>query len=215
MKIKAFTLITASSIALIACSPESRDLTLSNAEIGSSLNSGGNLGVATVNNLSVQRAANAEFVRDLTLKFAREAPAMVNFEFNQSTLDLQAENALRQQAAWIKRFPQITFRVYGHADKVGSNRYNKALGLRRAKTVVNFLVAQGVPRKKLEAVSSFGETKPLVLTEAPNRQNRRAVTEVKGFIDADGGELDGKYAVQIYTNYITSAAPETNTAAGG
>ena len=193
--------------ALAACSPERSEMSISQGELGSVLNASGNLGLATSNNISVQRAAGQDYVRDLTLLFAREAPAKVNFPFNQATLDAEAQNALRRQADWIKRHPQITFRVYGHADKVGSSRYNKALGLRRAKTVVNFLVSQGVPRNKLEAVASFGETKPLVLTEAPNRQNRRAVTEVKGFIKGESGELDGKYARLIYTKYILSGAP--------
>ena len=207
--IKIATVLTATA-AIAACTPERSEMSLSQGELGSVLNSTGNLGLATSNNISVQRASAQDVIRDLTLQFAREAPAKVNFPFNKATLDAEAQDALRRQAAWIKRYPQVTFRVYGHADKVGSNSYNKALGLRRAQTVVNFLVTQGVPRKKLEAVASFGETKPLVLTDAPNRQNRRAVTEVKGFIEGDAGELDGKYARTVYGNYRASAAKAAN-----
>ena len=199
------TTVLVGTAALMACTPESNGLSLSKGELGQSLNASGNLGLATSNNIAVQRSASADYVRDLTLLFAREVPAKVNFAFNEANLDEQAQDALRLQAQWIKTKPKITFRVYGHADKVGSNRYNKSLGLRRAQTVVNFLVSQGVPRSKLEAVSSFGETKPLVLTEAPNRQNRRAVTEVKGFIGEDGSELDGKYAAIVYREYVRTA----------
>ena len=142
---------------------------------------------------------------NLTRKFASEAPARVNFAFNSATLDGTAQALLRQQARWIKAHPQIVFRVYGHTDKVGSNSYNRRLGKRRANAVVNYLVRLGVSRGKLQAVASFGETRPLVLTEGPNRTNRRTVTEVSGFARrARPDDLDGKYAKTVYDKYIST-----------
>ena len=114
---------------------------------------------------------------------------------------------MRQQAAWIKAHPAITFRVYGHTDKVGGNAFNKRLGAKRARAAVNYLISQGVSRNKVEAVVSFGETRPLVLTETENRLNRRTVTEVKGFYNPNrSGTLDGKYAVNIYNTYTGTTA---------
>jgi peptidoglycan-associated lipoprotein len=74
---------------------------------------------------------------------------------------------LRQQATWIQQFPEVRFRVYGHTDLVGSAAYNQALGLRRAQAAVRFLESQGISRSRLEAVASFGKTRPLVNTSAP------------------------------------------------
>jgi hypothetical protein len=103
----------------------------------------------------------------------------------------------------------VHFRVYGHTDKVGSTGYNKSLGLRRAKTVVNFLVSQGISRSRLEAVVSFGETQPLIVSEGRERRNRRTVTEVSGFVERHPSVLNGKYAEIVYREYIRSADPTT------
>lgn len=165
----------------------------------------GPFGAAIANNVAVQSGnITSEMLANLTRKFANEVPATINFAFNSSQLDGQARAALQQQAAWIKARPQIIFTVFGHTDKVGSPAYNQALGKRRARNAANYMISLGVKRSKVRAVASFGETQPLVLTEGPNRQNRRTVTEVSAFGKSKkGGRLDGKYALEVYNRYIT------------
>lgn len=165
----------------------------------------GPFGAANANNTAVQAGLQTStMLVNLTRKFASETPATINFAFNSAQLDGQARAALQQQAAWIKARPQITFTVFGHTDKVGGDAFNKALGKRRAQNAVNYMISLGVSRSKVRAVASFGETQPLVLTEGPNRENRRTVTEVSGFGHAKkGGSLDGKYALRVYNRYIT------------
>jgi peptidoglycan-associated lipoprotein len=165
----------------------------------------GAFGSAISNNVAVQSGQTDAMLANLTRKFASEVPATINFEFNSSQLDEQARAALQQQVTWIKAHPQITFTVYGHTDKVGSPSYNKGLGQRRARNSVNYMISLGVSRSKVRAVASFGETRPIVLTDGPNRQNRRTVTEVTGFgkSGANGQTLDGKYALEVYNRYIT------------
>lgn len=181
---------------LAACVP--------NMEAGADLDEGG-FGNPTMNNTMVQTGQMTEAM-NLSRKFAAEVPSTVNFAFNSAVLDENARSALREQAAWIAQYPYAKFRVYGHTDKVGSNGYNKSLGLRRAHTVVSYLVSQGISRKRLEAVVSFGETQPLIVTEGRERQNRRTVTEVSGFLKSRPQYMDGKYAQATYEEYITSAA---------
>ncbi len=66
------------------------------------------------------------------------------------------------------------------------------------------MISLGVKRSNVRAVASIGETRPLVLTEGPNRQNRRTVTEVSGFGSfKKSGQLDGRYALEVYNRYIT------------
>ncbi len=102
----------------------------------------------------------------------------------------------------------------GHTDLVGSQIYSRSLGLRRAQAAVAFLTSQGINRSRLDAVASFGETKPLVATESRERQNRRTVTEVSGFVQNDPTVLNGKYAQIIFREYVASAtARQTVTAA--
>jgi peptidoglycan-associated lipoprotein len=149
-------------------------------EAGASLDDGG-FGNATMNNVLAQ--TNDEGFRiNLQHRFSGEVQSTINFAFNSTALDEEARAALRQQANWINQFPEVHFKVYGHTDLVGSTAYNRRLGLARAQAAVLYLTSQGVSRSRLEAVVSFGETQPLIVTEGQERRNRRTVTEVAGFI---------------------------------
>ncbi len=163
-------------------------------------------GSANTHNMQMMMSGQ-DIAVNLTRRFASEAQNTVNFAFNSAVLDGEAQAALQTQAAWISQFPEIRFRVYGHTDLVGSDAYNKALGLRRAQAVVAYLVSQGISRSRLEAVASFGKTQPLVYTQGPERRNRRTVTEVSGFVKGSGLVLNGKYAKVIWDKYIESAQP--------
>ncbi|WP_343079795.1 OmpA family protein [Ostreiculturibacter nitratireducens] len=196
-------LITVGVAALAGCSAETNNFRAFYSEAGSDVDMG-DFGNSTMQNTMLM--SNPEsYAIDLTRKFAADVPNTVNFEFNKATLDAEAQAVLRRQADWIKQFPEIRFRVYGHTDLVGSDAYNKRLGLRRAQAVVSFLVGQGISRSRLEAVASFGETQPLVFTQAPERQNRRTVTEVSGFVEKNPALLNGKYAHVIFREYVAGA----------
>lgn len=188
-------LAATTALALAACGDEWR------TEAGSSIDEGG-FGNPTMNNTMVQ---TGQMVVDLNARFAEQVPTMVNFDFDSSALDDTARGILRRQADWIKQFPEVRFRVYGHTDLVGSPAYNEALGKRRADAVVNYLVSQGVSRSRLEALVSKGLTQPLIVTPDPERRNRRTVTEVSGFVQNHPLVLDGKYAQVIYREYVASA----------
>ncbi|XDA97457.1 OmpA family protein [Sulfitobacter sp. LCG007] len=161
-------------------------------------------GKATRGNMLIQTGQQG-YSHAIATRFAAEVPSTVNFAFNSAALDANAQAALREQANWIRQFPEVRFRVYGYTDLVGSAGYNKSLGLRRAQAVVAFLTSQGISRSRLEAVVSYGETQPVIATPAPERRNRRAVTEVNGFVASHRNVLDGKYALIVYRGYVESA----------
>lgn len=165
-------------------------------------------GSANTQNGAVLRG-ELSYTLQLANRFAEEVPNTINFDFDSAHLDAGARRVLQQQAGWIRQFPEVRFRVFGHTDAVGSQSYNKSLGLRRARAAVNYLVSQGISRDRLEAVASFGETQPLIETDARERRNRRTVTEVSGFIQSRVNTLDGRYAEIIYRGYIESAAVPT------
>ncbi len=208
-------LLSAGLTALAACSKETNIARTFYSEAGSEIETR-DFGNSTMNNTLVQQGEKS-YVIDLTRRFAAEVPNTVNFAFNSASLDGEAQAALMRQADWIRQFPEVRFRVYGHTDLVGSNAYNKALGLRRAKAAVAFLSAQGISRSRLEAVASFGETQPLVFVQSPERRNRRTVTEVSGFVAKNPLILNGKYAEVIWREYVSSAtAPhEVDAITGG
>ncbi len=179
----------------------------------------GAFGNATLNNIQVLNG-ELSYGQILAQRFAAEVPSQINFAFDSAQLDASAQRILLQQAAWIKQFPEARFRVYGHTDAVGSQAYNNALGLRRANAAVAFLTRQGISRSRLEAVASFGKTKPLIATQSRDRRNRRTVTEVSGFVDNHPNLLDGKYAAVVYREYVDSATRASyiqreDAAAGG
>lgn len=175
------------------------------SEAGSSVDSG-DFGNATMNNQLVQ-TGQQDYTINLARRFAADVNSTVNFAFNSTVLDADARAVLMQQANWIRQFPEVRFKVYGHTDLVGSQGYNRSLGLRRAQAVVSFLASQGIERSRLEAVTSFGETQPLVVTEGRERRNRRTVTEVSGFVERDPALLNGKYANVIFREYVERAVP--------
>ena len=197
---------TASLLALGACSSESNW-----AQEAGTVGLAG-FGNSTMNNHLVQTGSRS-YAADLGARFSREVPSTVNFAFNSARLDGAAQAVLRQQADWIRQFPELTFRVYGHTDLVGSNAANKRLGLRRARAVVSYFSALGISRDRLEAVASLGETQPVVYTEGRERQNRRTVTQVSGFVKRHPTVLNGKYAAVVVREYVESAA-ETSSLSG-
>ncbi|WP_306152750.1 OmpA family protein [Roseovarius sp. MMSF_3281] len=197
---------TAGLVALTSCSSQPGEVYRSYTHEAGALVDSGNFGNANMNNHLVMTGEKSH-VFDLSNRFANEVLSTVNFAFNSSQLDAGARDTLREQAHWIKQFPEVRFRVYGHTDKVGSSAYNKSLGMRRANTVVNYLVSQGISRARLEAVVSFGESQPLIVTQGRERRNRRTVTEVSGFVRSHPIVMQGKYAEVVYREYINSAVP--------
>jgi outer membrane protein OmpA-like peptidoglycan-associated protein len=203
-----FLSLLASLGLLVGCARSSDPVYTQFHREAGSLTDIGTFGDATLNNRLVM-TGEKQYTFDLANRFAGEVQSTVTFEFNSAQLDGNAQAVLRQQASWIRQFPEVRFRVYGHTDAVGSNRYNKALGLQRAQAVVSYLNTQGISRSRLEAVVSFGETQPLVVSQGRERANRRTVTEVNGFVERHQNVLDGKYAQIIYRDYVASAVPVT------
>lgn len=210
-----FTVAMVSSLALGACGPSNDPVYTQFYREAGALVDTGQFGNATANN-TLLLTGERQYTFDLAQRFASEVGTTVNFAFNSSQLDAGARDALREQAIWIRQFPEIRFRVYGHTDAVGSAAYNKRLGLARANAVVHYLTTQGISRSRLEAVASFGETQPLIVTQGRERRNRRTVTEVSGFVKSHPTVLDGKYAQIVYRDYVTSAeAKSTLTGTSG
>lgn len=189
-------LFLVTALALSACG----DL---NQQLGAEVDNG-SFGNATMNNTLVQ-SGQIDAQVALGRRFAAEVPSTITFPFNSAQLTAEARQALEHQANWMRQFPELRFSVYGHTDLVGSDAYNRALGKRRAQAVVSYLASRGVSTGRLEALVSYGETRPVILTQSPEQRNRRTVTEVSGFAKGAAAPLNGKYAAVIWREYITLA----------
>ena len=190
-------------LALTACGAEYA--TSFDSELGAEVDKG-QFGNATMNNTLIQ-TGQISYTVALAERFNAEVPDTINFAFDSYALDEEAKAILRKQANFIRQFPEVRFRVYGHTDLVGSAAYNQRLGLRRAQAAVAYLTSQGISKSRLEAVVSYGKTRPIVQTNQPEERNRRTVTEVSGFVDSHPLVLNGKYAAIIWREYVASAVP--------
>ena len=164
----------------------------------------GRFGAPSAHNLALMRG-QIDYAAVLGQRFAAEVPTTVNFDFNSAALDGDARAIVERQAHWIRQFPEVRFTVFGHTDLVGSERYNHALGLRRARAVVEVLAQNGVGRNRMQALVSRGQREPLIATPEPERQNRRAVTQVAGFLRRHPTVMSGQYAMIIQREYVESA----------
>jgi len=64
--------------------------------------------------------------------------------------------------------------VEGNCDEFGTDEYNHALGLKRAKAVKSLMVSAGIPANRIDIVS-YGESNPVCTINAPacHAKNRR------------------------------------------
>ena len=86
---------------------------------------------------------------------ANNAATIFYFEFDKAILSSDTRAALVEHAQYMKSYPS-NIRLEGHADERGTREYNMALGERRANSVKEFMVLQGVPSSMIEVIS-YGE----------------------------------------------------------
>jgi peptidoglycan-associated lipoprotein len=103
----------------------------------------------------------------------------IYFATDKSDVSPEARQILQRQADWLKKYPNVTVTVEGHADERGTREYNLALGERRATAAKNVLVAAGIPANRVSTIS-YGKERPAVVgsNEQAWAQNRRDVTIV-------------------------------------
>ena len=99
----------------------------------------------------------------------------VLFDFDRSNLRPEADAILAPVLEMLQRDPSLNVDIEGHADWMGSDAYNIRLSQRRAQAVIEWLVARGIDRERLNAVGK-GEGEPIASNEtAEGRQLNRRV----------------------------------------
>jgi outer membrane protein OmpA-like peptidoglycan-associated protein len=102
----------------------------------------------------------------------------ITFDTGEATVERDQVGSLTTVAAAMKRLidqnPSEVFLIEGHTDAVGSDEANLELSDRRAETIADLLVdIYGIPPENL-TTQGYGEEYLKVLTEGPERANRRA-----------------------------------------
>ncbi len=127
-------------------------------------------------------AVAAEATPPLPQEFtAIDALRDIHFDFDKYGIRPEDAEILNASAAWMKDNPDYVMLIEGHCDERGTNDYNLALGERRAKATMTYLVAQGAQADRITLIS-YGKERPLCTEKKEEcwAQNRRAHFLVKG-----------------------------------
>lgn len=98
----------------------------------------------------------------------------IAFLHGSATLTEQASSTLDEIVRSLHQHTDIKLRVEGHTDNTGDPNYNLDLSAKRAQSVVDYLIAQGIKATRLEA-NGYGDRQPVATNETKEgrSQNRR------------------------------------------
>ncbi|UXP31127.1 OmpA family protein [Reichenbachiella agarivorans] len=98
----------------------------------------------------------------------------IYFEFEKATLLRSSLLELKRLNTYLEKYPRVKIQVEGHTDNVGSQGFNDQLSTDRAKAVVDYLVANGISKFRLE-YKGYGSHRPIVPNDTPQNRalNRR------------------------------------------
>lgn len=103
-----------------------------------------------------------------------------NFGFDKYKITDEMIPALTEAATMLEEFPNLKVMVGGHTDSSGSEAYNQGLSERRAKSVADWLAANGIAPERLQ-VKGYGEMNPKYdnNTREGRKLNRRVEIDVE------------------------------------
>jgi outer membrane protein OmpA-like peptidoglycan-associated protein len=104
----------------------------------------------------------------------------VHFQFDSAKLTEADKTKLETIASRLKQeaaTAQLT--VTGHTDSVGSDAYNEKLSDKRAHSVVEYLIEEGVPRASFVSVQGAGESQPVADNKTADGRAMNRRTEIK------------------------------------
>jgi peptidoglycan-associated lipoprotein len=86
------------------------------------------------------------------------------YDFDKATLRPESQKALDEMIKMLNDNPNVTIELGAHTDRMGADAYNERLAQRRAQSVVDYLIAGGIDRERLEA-KGYGESTPKVINK--------------------------------------------------
>ena len=112
------------------------------------------------------------------------------FETNSSTLQSQAKTNIANLAVILNKYPDTNILVTGHTDFDGTDEYNQSLSERRAESVSDYTMGQGVTSSRFSVIG-LGETEPIATNET-----------------VEGKQLNRRVEIAIFANEDLKAAAE-------
>jgi OOP family OmpA-OmpF porin len=102
----------------------------------------------------------------------------IEFETNKAEIRPAFEPELESVVTVLKDNPTVRIQVQGHTDSVGNAEYNRVLSERRAKAVMEYLIQEGIDRKRLSAIG-LGEARPIASNDSAEGRERNRRVELK------------------------------------
>jgi peptidoglycan-associated lipoprotein len=114
---------------------------------------------------------DAEYGIDFMLTSIDKPQVVENifYDFDKATLRDESKAALDELAQLLRDNPNVVIEMSSHTDRWGSEEYNINLSNRRAASVVNYLVAAGIPADRLNP-HGYGKSVPKEVTKRINRE---------------------------------------------
>lgn len=104
----------------------------------------------------------------------------VTFDTNQSAIRSSFYSTLNSVAIVFKKYDNNNIMITGYTDNVGADAYNQTLSEKRAQSVGDYLINQGVPSNRI-FTNGLGERNPMASngTASGRAQNRRVVITLR------------------------------------
>ncbi len=109
---------------------------------------------------------------------------IVYFDLNKYTIRTDALPILAKNVELLKKYPMLHLDIVGNTDARGSSSYNLQLSKQRALSVKNYLIENGISKKRIIKLEAKGETQLVnncldaTCDEAQHQLNRRAEFKV-------------------------------------
>lgn len=113
---------------------------------------------------------------EMTMSVLEKEMQTIYFDFDNYAISAEAANKLQVNVALAEgKASEYNIKIEGNCDEWGSDEYNFALGLKRAKAAKDAMVADGIAENRITMVS-YGESNPVCVDKTNTcwAQNRRA-----------------------------------------
>ncbi|MCF6170887.1 MAG: OmpA family protein [Bacteroidales bacterium] len=124
----------------------------------------------------------------------------IYYDFAKWDLLPQYEDSLQVLVEIMVDNPKLVIELSSHTDARGSDKYNKELSQKRAKSAVDYLISQGINEERMVA-KGYGEQQPRLLNKDFERD---------GFLFAEGTKLTESYIRKLRTEQSREAAHQLN-----
>ncbi len=91
------------------------------------------------------------------------------YDFDKATLRPESKEALDEMVQVLRDNPNVTIEMASHTDRKGTDEYNIDLSSRRAKSVIDYLISQGIAPDRLQS-QGYGESRPKTITKKLARE---------------------------------------------